>query len=718
MKSSIIKSAIALTLVFFASCSPNKTVFDFDIFKRVDPTAFRVAQREAFWQVADANGAAIEFVCLGAAANDELITNALDWINRYVGQQTKHEIILRKGKSQRAALFIGFGEKAGKEFGVTVDPGPQGFVLKQAEIDGKKAMYCWSPTALGCRYGLIEFLRSLKTHNDVVVSDIQHVVDAPDFPVRIHYINSAEHLQNAFNPNYLFDVPFNRWSLKDWENYIDMISAFRYNFFEFWLPPSFLGLKNQKLCDEFVPMINHVIAYAKRRGIAVHPLVTINTIGSLVGEWHYACPNDPEDKKKIVDGWDFWTKSIKGNFSWCFFPGDPGGCAINGCTKETYIDLCLELSALIRKNNPTALIEVSTWGEPFFSWGIPCPKNGPWWQWDKETADRSMDYLIRKLPEFPSGTFVSINRAFSPEADPDVIPQFGGGGDGRPYAKRAADLVPVLTWDFCVPESENSVIPHCRVRRMIDVRKKELEAGCYSGGIIFTMSPRLQILSAFCGGETWWNSDRKAEEILDDYGRWIFGEGNEQIGRLLEEFEIIPDGIYFAPFNYSAERVHERMNRLLPKLEQLDDKKTPRLPLLVDYGDHVKTLKYYTTLFRDLSKVSMQVDALNAAFQKTPFAGEKKDTVSLADVQRILASKPNFAGRGDLEAAAKKLTKWDIPAMKNRYWDFVYHIYEHIPAQAEDRKPEVMENIFEIRFQASRAETVNSIDKKVKHNNK
>jgi len=237
-----------------------------------------------------------------------------------------------------------------------------------------------------------------------------------------------------------------------------------------------------------------------------------------------------------------------------------------------------------------------------------------------------------------------------------------------------------------------------------ETRKKEQEVGCYSGGICFTMAPKLQCLSAFCAAEVWWNPDRKPEEILDDYGRWTFGEGNEKIGRLLEEFEVIPDWGYYPPFPYSAERLRDSMNNLLQELGQLDVKQSPRLPLSVDYASHVETLTYFTTLFRDLAEVFLLMETLNVAFRKTPFAAETTEKVSLAAVQRILATKSDFDGRNELEAAAKKLAEFDVQGMKKQYWDSVYSIYDNIPAQAEDRKPEVIRNVFERRFKASLAE--------------
>ena len=40
-----------------------------------------------------------------------------------------------------------------------------------------------------------------------------------------------------------------------------------------------------------------------------------------------------------------------------------------------------------------------------------------------------MNYLLAKLPEFPEGTLVSINRGFSPNSSPTH------GGSGKPFVR-------------------------------------------------------------------------------------------------------------------------------------------------------------------------------------------------------------------------------------------------------------------------------------------
>ncbi|MDR3196409.1 MAG: hypothetical protein LBU34_00950, partial [Planctomycetaceae bacterium] len=519
-----------------------------------------------------------------------------------------------------------------------------------------------------------------------------------DFPVRIHYVNFAEHLQNAYNVNVLFESEINRWNLTDWEQYIDMISFYRYNIFEFWLVPTLLGtndeMRNSPFHQEFVKTINHVIDYARRRGVAVHPLITVNTLG---GEWLCACPNDPKEKKQILDAWEFWTKSIHGMDSICIFPGDPGGCIKNGCTKETFVDLALELSGIIRKNSPQTLIEVGTWGEPFSGWGVPI------WTADQErTRDQdhtchSMEYLLEKLPQFPKGTFTSINTGFSPDSDPNMV-----GGDGRPYAKQASKSVPVLTWDYSVTEGEATVFPHCRLRRMITARQNELELGCYSGGICYTMAPQIQCLSAFCSAETWWNPHRTAEEILNDYGQWTFGEGNQEIGILLEEFEVIPDWGYYAPFPYNATRLYQNMNRLKLLLEKVDTAQKPRLPVAANMKRYTDSLIFFAELFRDFAEVARSVETLGDIVQKTPFAAEIQNPISLATVQDILATKKEFEGRNALQSASEKLENLHADNLKQRYWKEVYVIYDHIVAPVDPRTGAAMSGLLN-RFHTSLA---------------
>ncbi|MBM4039731.1 MAG: hypothetical protein FJ290_14580, partial [Planctomycetes bacterium] len=226
--------------------------------------------------LAEAGRARAQLVSL---SEHELVTNAAEWLAGYAGIERAKAIALAGGRAILAAVgeadpFIKRLVDAGR---LRLEPrvGPQGFVIERvSDAQAGELLVCWSPSALGCRYGLLEILRSLKVEGKRVTTDLARVVERPQFPMRICYLNFAEHLQNAYNPNLLFDSPVNRWSREDWERFIDMLSACRYNVFEFWLVPTLFSpeaMKGGKIQADFTETMNHVIAYAKRRGVAVHP---------------------------------------------------------------------------------------------------------------------------------------------------------------------------------------------------------------------------------------------------------------------------------------------------------------------------------------------------------------------------------------------------------------------------------------------------------------
>lgn len=630
------------------------------------------------------DGRAAADIILGC--NSELARNAADWIAAFVQRNSGATLpIVGQGELKpgvrHLVAAVGNDDPLVKRLvaagALRLEPlvGPQGFVLQRvADQELGDLLVCWSPEPLGCRYGLIEVLRSLRVSGKSVQTDLGRVVDRPQFPMRICYVNFAEHLQNAFNPNLLFDAPVNRWSLAEWERFIDMVSAYRYNVFEFWLVPTLFApeaLHGSMIHRQFAETMNHVIAYGKRRGVAVHPIQAVNTVGQ---NWHYHCPKDPKEHDEIVALWDYWSNTLKGNDYIGFFPGDPGGCCRNGCTAETFVDLCLELSKVVRRNNPGVTIEVGTWGDPFAGWGVPL------WTGKPDRAAAAMKYFLAKLPEFPPGTFTSINLGFSPDCHPTH------GGDGRPWAQQAAKTHTVLTWDYSVTEGEGTVSPRCRVRRMFQRRREELALGCYSGGICYTMAPKLNCLSIFCCAEAWWNPARQPEAVLADFGRLTFGDSLAAIGPLMEEFEVVPDWGYYPPFPYSPQRLAESMSRLLPLLEKVDPEAEPRLPLAPTMAEYRKSLLFYADLFHKLAQVALGVDAISAAAKASgQVPQDRKEPVSLDEVEEMLAQPGDFPQKTTLRQLAEQLRKLDVRGLTKSYWNTVYGIYDVIPHPVDPR---------------------------------
>lgn len=687
-KTSVAGAILILSGIVMPACHGAEAIW---------PAGFQRIREESAqpWPLAADGRPTASIVLLGRCGDDERVRNAAEWIAGFVRRSTGAAVPLGGEEvvavaKRRLVVAVGDGPlltrlvKAGK-LGLPPQVGEQGFVIRRVQDpDAGDLLVCWSPSAIGCRYGLIEILRSLDVSRTGAGTRLARVVERPQFPMRICYVNFAEHLQNAYNPNVLFDVPVNRWSQKDWERFLDMISGFRYNIFEFWLVPSLFSpeaLHGGKIPRDFAHSINHVIAYGKRRGVAVHPIQAVNTVGS---KWHFHCPNVPSERAEIVALWDHWSRAMQGNEYLGFFPGDPGGCTKNGCTPETYFELCLELSKVVRKNNPGVKIEVGTWGEPFGGWGVPL------WTGKPDRAERSMKRFLARLPEFPPGTFTSINLGFSPDCHPNTH-----GGDGRPYAREAAKICPVLTWDYSVSEGEGTVSPRCRVRRMFERRREELAVGCYSGGICYTMAPRLQCLSIFCCAEAWWNPSRRPDAVLADFGRLVFGDELAAAGPLLEEFEVVPDWGYYPPFPYSPQRLEKSMGKLLSHLEKVGKDAESRLPLAPTLAEYRESLTFFARLFQKLATVATTVDEASSLARASGKLGPgRTGPVAIDDIEQLLAEPNDFPQKDKLRGLAARLRELDVRGLTKSYWDTVYGIYGVIPHPVDPRAQGATSTLF------------------------
>ncbi|MCL5997648.1 MAG: hypothetical protein M1546_16565 [Chloroflexi bacterium] len=326
---------------------------------------------------------------------------------------------------------------------------------------------------------------------------------------RICYINFASHLLNAYNPNMMhLGLPY-RWSDQEWFHFIDMIASFGFNVFEFWLEPR-LFCREGLQADygrEFTRQMNAVIDYARACGLATEMLIGLATVGS---DWRTLCPNDPDEWAELVYLWETIPARFPNIGIVGIFPGDPGACSRNGCTAETYIDRSIDAADIVKRVLPGADIEFGTWGPPFFGWGnikFPPGWKGEFlqdyqhtaWDFDPARAERSMQHLIDRLPDFPVGTAVAINMGFNSDGNP------AGAQDARPWARKIAGTHPILTWDFSLTEGENAIFPHYRFERLFQRRQEERAAAPYSGGICFTMTPLLNQLSLYESAQSFLN---------------------------------------------------------------------------------------------------------------------------------------------------------------------------------------------------------------------
>ena len=230
--------------------------------------------------------------------------------------------------------------------------------------------------------------------------------------------------------------------------------------------------------------MREVFEIAYTLGLRVKALISVNAIGP---QWYFACPNIPEDKHLILALWQHWAKNLPADI-YCIFPGDVGGCNRNGCSHETFADLSLEITEIIKKERPAACVEIGTWGTPFSGWGDDMRQvpgwNGSWdmltdpkwntpevpcfiWNGKPGRARKAFEYLIRRLPEFPKDTMVAINLGLSPDGDATM------GGDARPYAREIAKIRRITSWDYSLAEGELVCYPHWRLPRIFAKRREE-----------------------------------------------------------------------------------------------------------------------------------------------------------------------------------------------------------------------------------------------------
>jgi hypothetical protein len=538
--------------------------------------------------------------------------------------------------------------------------GAQGFVLERLALDGVPVLAIWSPSAIGCRYGIIELTRSLSLAPGEASTRLARVVSQPHFPLRIAYLNFAEHLQNRYNVNFVYDTPECRWDLDQWRRYIDMLAAMRYNVFEFWLVPTLFdpsALEGAERTERFADTMCEVIRYAHEQGLLVEMLQAVNTVGP---DWRFYCPNVPEEREMILRLWEFWSQRLAGVDIIGLFPGDPGGCTRNGCDYRTYVDLCVGIARRTESHRPY-IYDVETWGTPFWGWGLEAWQGGP------DRAREAFDYFEKRLGDFPSQTFVGICMGLNSDALGSE-----GGGDATPYVREVAATRPVATWDYAASEGEGTVLPRFRVARILDRRQREAQLP-YVGGINYTMTPALNQVQAFAAAECYWDPERTVEGILRDYSRLAFGEASIDLGeRVFPYTEVVTD---WGGGGWSAdlEGLSRGLGDARVALETCAAPREGRLPLFPSAAYAREELLWYVGLFAQLARTARWIDEARGLVAE--LGGGPADQIKLDEAATIAASAADDRGRR-LSQLIARIRDADMPALRAQYWEHVYGIYD------------------------------------------
>lgn len=435
---------------------------------------------------------------------------------------------------------------------------------------------------------------------------------------RIYYNNFAEHLLNVYNPNMTYPGLPNRWSDNDWCSCIDMLASFGFNVFEFWLVPRLFSRSGLESAfgREFCRQMNLVCEYAHKRSMQVEYICSLATVGD---KWHTYCPNVASEWAELRYLWGHWTRCLPYVDIIGIFPGDPGACSRNGCTAITYIDKSCEIAELIKYNLPNCEVEFNTWGPPFFGWGN---LQGPpgwkgefiqeWqhtaWTFDKQRADASMSHLLKRLLDFPEDTSVALNLGFNSDGNPV------GDQDARPWANEIAKTNRIHTWDFSLTEGENNVVPHYRFQRLFAQRRRERAAAPYSGGICYTMSPKLNQLSLYESAQSFLDPDTDPDLLAADFYEKLFGPEGRKVVPLLPLFEVVKDWGNYVDADPKSATYHRDMVRLRDLVASLEPISQQEFNLFPEPEAYRQELLFFAQLFVELSGPAPDFDTLTQKY--------------------------------------------------------------------------------------------------------
>jgi len=470
------------------------------------------------------------------------------------------------------------------------------------------------------------------------------------YKLRTCYVNFAEHLQNCWNVNFMYNDAPGTWKEEDWHAFFKEIKAFGFTNFQFWIPPTLCKADENRV--HAVEQLNTVIRICHEEGLTANPLIIINMIGA---DWYFACPNDPADREKIWEFWTFYAKHLKGVDIYTIFPGDPGGCNRNGCNHNTFLDLSAELSWMLKKETPGVTVDINTWGSPYTGWGEDMRVTPNWdgyfamvnnpelntpespfhiWNGPPHRVEHAMTDTLKKLPSFPEDTIFSINLGFNGDCEPI------GAYDARPWAKQIAEKHRIASWDYAASEGELICYPHYRVDKYRRKRIMEVETAPYYGGICYTMSPKLNLLTLYTAAQLMIDPYRDAAELSAEFTEKVFGD--PAIGKLMEAFEIVP-GWGYEPRNIPVERLREMFTELIERLKAAEGRESS-LPLFPTAEEYRQTLLWHAENFLYMLGENPDREKIRKAYWDQALS--IYDTIPMAVDERSALASQGYANIG------------------------------------------------------------------------
>ena len=583
----------------------------------------------------------------------------------------------------------------------------QAYVIRRVQLSPDRlALVCLGGSPIGTRYAVVDLLRRMKIQKDEAKVSFDSLRDEPYFTWRAVYINDSAHQMNNYNPNLIYDVETFRWSPAQWERFIDQLAFFRYNVLQIWITPNMFSpeaLKGGEDFGYFRDTMRHVGRYALQRGIILDLIAGIN-VATQAGArldtlqlfkelpvYTSLSPNKPGEKALSMRLWDYWSKAIPEVGIWTLFPGDPGGCMEQGCTPGTYVDLSLEVARIIKRNNPKAKVDFTTWH--FFGWG----PDFTYYDYNKNhRVDRGYEYLMSKLDQFPADTMFGIElNDFTSE--PGIRGSGHGEGSTAKYITEISKKHLVHTWSYLVTEGEGWINHHYKVPQIL--AERDIDARFpISGGISYTMTPGFNLLNQFASSEAYWNPQQTVSSIMQAYTEGVFGTSEERLSKIFPLFQIAPMvGYTFAVApnwkpNYSE--ILKNMDQSKSVLESLHVPEHPRFEIMPTPAGYVNELLYFCNLYKQLCALGSAVSQCRELVHAQPaHQSMKLQDIHINDAQAAL-SEMQEEPKGKLRELLDEIQKMDVPRMKSEYRAKHYQVFMDHPTEFTQLLPNLINGFF------------------------
>ncbi len=159
---------------------------------------------------------------------------------------------------------------------------------------------------------------------------------------------------------------------------------------------------------------------------------------------------------------------------------------------------------------------------------------------------------------------------------------------------------PVTTWDYSLSEGELVCYPHWRLPRLAARRREECSAAPYIGGMNYTMTPRLNLLTLYAAGQLFVDRDRDPDQLARGFCAQVFGEEHAALGELFEAFEVVPGWGHYPRRRWSLDVLRAKYAEIVDRLEAARPTACT-LPLFPDAETYRQDLLWFARRFHELA---------------------------------------------------------------------------------------------------------------------